>query len=147
MYIYYSKSFSMATRLVTIKTFYYDHETLLYEPQLRSAGIYYMLKDHKTVTIDPFLSAALGGIKLQVKEDDVERAMALIKEIEKNQASGEEESEIYMEGKVLDKILEECPKCDSDKIYVERLAFLKSLFPSFSKRKYHCMDCKHLWEK
>jgi len=137
----------MSTKLVTIKTFYYDHETLLYEPQLRSAGIYYMLKDHKTVTIDPFLSAALGGIKLQVKEEDVERAIALIREIEKNQEAGEEEIEISIEGKVFDKLLEECPKCDSDKIYVERLSFFKSLFPTFAIRKYHCNDCKHLWEK
>ena len=137
----------MSTKLVTIKTFYYDHETLLYEPQLRSAGIYYLLKDHKTVTVDPFLSSAIGGIKLQVKEEDAERAIALVKEIEKNQDSREEESEIYIDDKVLDKILEECPKCNSDRIYIERLAFLKSLFPSFSKRQYYCMDCKHKWEK
>jgi hypothetical protein len=36
------------------------------------------LKDEYTVTIDPFLSPALGGMKLMVHESQVERAIELI---------------------------------------------------------------------
>ena len=38
------------------------------------------------VTIDPFLSNAIGGIKLMVAEPQVERALELIKETEKRNA-------------------------------------------------------------
>jgi type III secretory pathway lipoprotein EscJ len=36
------------------------------------------LKDEYTVTIDPFLSPALGGMKLMVHHSQVERAMELL---------------------------------------------------------------------
>jgi 4-hydroxy-3-methylbut-2-en-1-yl diphosphate synthase IspG/GcpE len=47
---------------------------------LREAGIICHLKDEYTVTIDPLLSPALGGMKLMVDEHDVERAKALLQE-------------------------------------------------------------------
>ncbi len=73
--------------LVTIKTFFYDHETILYEPKFQSEGIEYFLKDQKTVAIDPLVSNAIGGIKLQVKAEDEERGRALVAEIEANNSS------------------------------------------------------------
>ena len=45
--------------LVTIKTFSYDHETMLIEPTFKSEGIEYFLKDQKTVAIDPLVSNAM----------------------------------------------------------------------------------------
>ncbi|HEY0068053.1 MAG TPA: DUF2007 domain-containing protein [Flavisolibacter sp.] len=36
------------------------------------------LKDEYTVTIDPFLSPALGGMKLMVHESQIERALELM---------------------------------------------------------------------
>lgn len=36
------------------------------------------LKDEYTVTIDPFLSPALGGMKLMVHESQLERALELM---------------------------------------------------------------------
>lgn len=42
------------------------------------------LKDEYTITIDPFLSPALGGMKLMVHESQLERALELIKETTDN---------------------------------------------------------------
>jgi hypothetical protein len=44
------------------------------------------LQDEYTVTIDPLLSNAIGGIKLMVAEPQVERALEIITVSEKNQA-------------------------------------------------------------
>ncbi len=52
---------------------------------LQESGINAHLKDEMTVTIDPLLSPALGGIKIIVPEDEVPRADELIQEIEKQQ--------------------------------------------------------------
>ena len=42
----------MNEELVTIKTFFYDADTLLYEPLFQNAEIFYYLKDQKTVAIE-----------------------------------------------------------------------------------------------
>ena len=42
--------------------------------KLRAAGIECYLKDENTVTIDPLLSIAIGGIKLLVRKDNLEEA-------------------------------------------------------------------------
>jgi putative signal transducing protein len=44
------------------------------------------LLNENSVTIDPFLSNAIGGIKLMVAEPQVERALEIIKETEKRNA-------------------------------------------------------------
>lgn len=50
--------------------------------RLQAEGINCYLKDEYTVTIDPLLSPALGGIKIMVIESEVTQAEALLKEIE-----------------------------------------------------------------
>jgi len=50
---------------------------------LENAGINCHLKDELTITIDPLLSPALGGIKIMVYEPEAQRAMDLLNEREK----------------------------------------------------------------
>ena len=50
--------------------------------RLRDAGINCHLKDEITITIDPLLSPALGGIKIMVAESQVERALEILAETE-----------------------------------------------------------------
>jgi hypothetical protein len=47
---------------------------------LQDAGINCHLKDEHTITIDPFLSPALGGIKLMVAGSQLERALELLEQ-------------------------------------------------------------------
>ena len=47
---------------------------------LQDAGINCYLKDEYTITIDPLLSPALGGIKLMVADSQLERALELLTE-------------------------------------------------------------------
>lgn len=56
--------------LVTVKTFdnYFSASIIL--TRLQSEGIECYLKDENTVTIDPILCNAIGGIKLVVKKED-----------------------------------------------------------------------------
>ena len=50
---------------------------------LQDSGINCHLKDEYTITIDPFLSPALGGIKLMVAGSQLERALELLVETER----------------------------------------------------------------
>ncbi len=47
---------------------------------LQDAGINCHLKDEYTITIDPLLSPALGGIKLMVAGSQLERALKLMEQ-------------------------------------------------------------------
>ena len=49
---------------------------------LQDAGINCHLEDEHIITLDPFLSPALGGIKLMVYPTQAERAEALLLEAE-----------------------------------------------------------------
>jgi hypothetical protein len=56
--------------LVTVRTFnnYFSANIML--SKLKDGGIRCYLKDEFTVTVDPILSNAVGGIKLVVNKDD-----------------------------------------------------------------------------
>ena len=49
--------------------------------KLREAGIEAHLQDEHTVTIDPLLNLAVGGIKLLVKNEEVETAERILSEL------------------------------------------------------------------
>ncbi len=57
---------------------------------LQEEGINCWLKDENTVTIDPLLSIAIGGIKLMVANVQAERALEILtkKERESGESSG-----------------------------------------------------------
>jgi len=54
---------------------------------LQDAGINCHLQDEYTVTIDPLLSPAIGGMKLMVYPSQVQRAAALLDEKDRNHLS------------------------------------------------------------
>ncbi|MEO6288876.1 MAG: hypothetical protein ABIO76_03080 [Ginsengibacter sp.] len=64
--------------LIIVRTFnnYFSANILL--TKLRDAGIQCYLKDEFTVTIDPLLTNAVGGIKLVIKKDDVDEVAMLM---------------------------------------------------------------------
>ena len=84
---------------VTLKSFdnYFSANILL--TRLQADGIPCFLKDEHTVTIDPILSNAIGGIKLEVPAEKAQMALLLLKEYEED----------YLEAA-------ECPKCHAHDI-------------------------------
>ena len=58
--------------IIVIKTFDNYFLANISLTKLRDAGVECYLKDEYTVTIDPILTNAIGGIKLVVKKEDYE---------------------------------------------------------------------------
>lgn len=123
--------------LITLRAFdnYFQAHLLL--TKLRDSGLECYLKDEYTVTIDPLLSNAIGGIKLVVKKRDAEEAFGLL-------SSFDEEYRQNIS----------CPNCGSKNIllvpkrstenYVT--AILSWLFSSYAvsaQNVYQCSDCGH----
>ena len=104
---------------------------------LEEAGIDSWLKDENTVTIDPILTNAVGGIKVMVAAEDLQQASELLVKLKREQASIA------------------CPKCSSintDLVSTPRKAinwlsaittfFLGDYAMTIDKVQ-HCFDCGH----
>lgn len=63
--------------LRSFDNYIYAHISLT---MLQDAGINCHLQDEYTVTLDPFLSPAIGGMKLMVYPSQVERATRLLEQ-------------------------------------------------------------------
>ena len=123
--------------LITIRTFqnYFSAHILL--TRLRSSGLECYLKDEFTVTVDPFLSNALGGIKLVVKKENEREACDMLQQFD----------EEYMNNAV-------CPRCGNHTIGLvpknttsnRATAILSWLLGSYAisaENVYQCSSCKY----
>ena len=66
---------------VTIRTFDHAMDAHLLKSKLESEGVECFLFDENTVSINPLYGIATGGIKLRVIEEDAERAMAILSDM------------------------------------------------------------------
>jgi len=122
--------------LVTIATYVFPHELDLDRTKLESYGIECFTKDEMTVRVHNFYSNAIGGIKLQVIRENVQKAKELL-------SDHPDISTEYKESKL------KCPNCDSGnvggiglngKISMVILMLTGLPIPVFSN-KYFCFEC------
>jgi hypothetical protein len=76
--------------LVTVLSVPYAQQVYIIKGRLESEGIECFIKDELTVQTNPVYSYAVGGVKLQVKEEDVEAATKILEEegyLNKNDAN------------------------------------------------------------
>lgn len=66
---------------VTIITFTYPPQAVVLKGRLESEGIECYLKDELTAQVNPFYSNAVGGVKLQVRQEDMDSAITILKEL------------------------------------------------------------------
>ena len=119
-----------------LAVFEYSTEAQLIKSKLDFEGIETMLMDEKTIDSDPLISQAIGGVKLLVNNNDLEKASEIYNEIRK-----------YEKNEKGDAI--QCPKCNSTKILVanaQRKSIFFMLFPFFETRKLICNDCKTIFK-
>jgi len=120
-------------QLVTVKTFdnYFSANITL--TKLHAEGIECYLKDEYSVTIDPILTNAIGGIKLVVKADDEVEVLKLLAEYEAE----------YMKSAC-------CPQCGSNSFtYIAKpgvtnfiTAILTWLFSNYAVAPHHVYKCE-----
>lgn len=67
-------------KLIVVAVFQYPHEAFIIKSKLEAHGVEVFLKDELTIQTYDLLSNAVGGIKLQIYESDLEIALPLLKE-------------------------------------------------------------------
>ncbi len=131
--------------LVTLQHFRDIPEALLAKGKLESARIACVLADGNLVRMDWLLSNAIGGLRLQVRQGDLESARALLAEPIPPEFSAEEVGEPYQQPR--------CPHCYSLDIGFEKLdrfwtygLWLLLQFPvPIRKDNWKCYTCGAEW--
>jgi len=134
-----------APSLVTLQHFRDIPEALLAKGKLESAGIECMLADGNLVRMDWLLSNAIGGIRLQVHQQDVEPARALLEEPIPPEFGEEELGEPFVQPR--------CPRCCSldigfekiDRFWTYGLWLLLSFSIAIIKGNWECYTCGSEW--
>jgi hypothetical protein len=122
----------------TIASFAKPEEAHLLRMRLESVGIGAFVQDEYMVQMDMLYSNAIGGVRVQVADEDVEAASSLIQEDT---------------GIPVEEIEPQCPKCGSTALenehYSKRFAFLSILvFPIpilIPRKRNRCTACLHTW--
>ncbi len=97
-----------AEPIITIATYSYPTEAHLNRAKLESEGIDAFVADEHMIQANWLYSQAIGGIRLQVKESDAEKALSILKDV-----SEPVHEEITDSTESID---EYCPKCHSTNI-------------------------------
>ncbi len=66
---------------ITIARFTYQSEYVVLELLLQQAAIRYIFLNETAITILPFHSNAFGGIRLQVHQEDQEKAIKIMEDL------------------------------------------------------------------
>ena len=135
-------------RWVTVATFWTSAETHIARLKLESEGIECMIVDENLVATDWLWANALGGIKLQVPEEDLQRARELL-------TTRAQHILVAADGEPLFDGQARCPRCGSDDIYTQRfsrrMAFISILLLGaplpLLRRRQRCAACGFDWAR
>jgi hypothetical protein len=143
----------MAEQLVTLWRYRDLPEALIAKAKLDSDAVWCVLADDNIVRMDWFWSNMVGGVRLQVADEDAEHALALLAEDIPESLAAEGAGEAYRQP--------ECPRCHSRDVAFQpiyrniALLFLGLAvvfrgfvaLPIFIYRKsWKCEDCRYEWD-
>ncbi|MFN7120336.1 MAG: hypothetical protein ACK4TA_26350 [Saprospiraceae bacterium] len=94
----------MSNQLVTIATFNFTTEPnfLLFKAALEHHDISYFAAEENTINANPFLSISIGGIRVQVHEEDVPEATSIWREISEADAEAIDNEDFGTHDSILD---------------------------------------------
>lgn len=126
-------------KFTLLRRFQYSSEAIIFQGKLESQGIEVFLRDNNIVDSNPLYSNAVGGVKLFVKTEDVERANEILGDVSLFAVDDDNQPL-------------KCPNCGADQIEMEtsingiksffQVVILGALAQFFSKYKYKCQNCK-----
>ena len=142
--------------LITIANFSHPTEADPVVAWLESEGIACFVTNEHTVTMNWLYSNAIGGVGVQVKAADAERANEILQAVSDPHSVGDQptssDSEMDQSSNATSEI--RCPQCGSEHVYYEkfsrRLVFASWILLTvplpFFKKKWKCRDCEHLFK-
>ncbi len=137
----------MDDKIIVYSTFYNPIEANIIKAKLEDAGIPCFLTDENVATIQPLFNQAIGGVKLNVFEKDVEQINVLLAD------------DLALEVPEIETVQDEdivvCENCGSTNVsygvatknkhswWVAVLSILLMVYPFKVNKCYHCYKCGH----
>jgi hypothetical protein len=132
----------LGVEMKTVASFMNAEDAHILRIKLADEGIDAVVADDTIPGIMPYYTNAIGGVKVQVPDEELEKAQAIL--------SREQE---HLD--IRDELI--CPKCGSSNIAQElnkQRFYLSSFLLTFFigapmpivKQRYHCNNCNHLWK-
>jgi hypothetical protein len=125
--------------LVTIATVSSSMEANIMKSKLESEGIPCFVADQNMININPLYSNALGGVRLQVRQSDIQEAQEIL--------------QLKIQSAVPD--APPCPRCGSKDITYSKLPGILNILSLLGllfflpgprlKRHWICKKCRHPW--
>lgn len=121
----------MRSKYHVLGAFDYLADAELLKAKLESEGIHVFLKDANILQADPFIASAIGGVKVMVYQQDLERAEEIYNSVRR-----------YAVDKNGNPVV--CPNCKATRSerYSDRSKFWHRLFPFLEPIKYRCLNCE-----
>jgi hypothetical protein len=150
----------MEEQLVILKTYMYPAEAYPLMSKLESEEIMCFLDGENTISVHPFLSNAIGGVKLKIRKSDADRALKIIKESEERFTEIQKQEEEPIPEKFrkgFKKVDTFCPECNSTRVFRKKMAGYKIFLavilapfyvPLLFVSKWHyCANCNYEWKQ
>ena len=115
-------------------------EAHVLKTMLESRGLEVVVQDEHIISIQPLYTDAIGGVKIQVRRSDLERAKSYL-------------SEIHQQSGALAEVI--CPNCQSKEVEIagsfsEGLSFFQKVLKTFAfpvfKKRWCCHSCQYEWK-
>jgi hypothetical protein len=138
------------SKLVTIASFINPWDAYLAKGRLEDEGIPALIVDEYHVWANWIYAQALGGVKVQVAEENMTAANSILNSLERGRYAEELRSEFP------DLDANNCPECGSDKyksrmpagfllLAVMSLGIFSIIFP-LRRDSHQCLRCGHKWK-
>lgn len=137
----------MKDKIIVYRTFYNPIEANIVKARLEDAEIPCFLTDENIATIQPLYNQAIGGVKLNVFEKDIERINSILQDAPELEVPEIETEQTQNEVA--------CENCGSTNVgygiatknkhswWVVLLSILMVVYPFKANRCYHCYKCGH----
>ena len=126
--------------MITVGTFSKPEEAHLLRARLEAGGVRAFVQDENIVQMNWLYSNAIGGVRVQISEEDIQEAQAILKQAQFD---------------LPDVVDIDCPQCGSIEVGPDELprrisfaALLVLNFPFlFAKHRYRCSACGATWNE
>jgi len=137
----------------TIITFTLPSDVYVAQSYLETEGIKTLLKD-EVVSQENAYAVAVGGVKLQVKEENYKQAVEILKHGGYTPDTKFEDQQIEMVSLNQNTVKTKCPFCNSVHIGLKKepnrlnafVIFILGMFFPIFRKPYVCSDCGKEWK-
>lgn len=135
-------------KIITFERYYDPMLAHIIRTKLEDNGIPCFIADENTITVNPILNNAIGGIKLKIFEHDLERCQ----EILARDGDMHEQDHFEIDEETHTPAI--CPYCGSTNIrygsatekkanwLVMVVSLLFLIFPFYARKSWHCFNCQ-----